>query len=160
MALAPWDAYTPEAKAEWENQFGTEVEIEAKKANIDREGLTAMVHLEMGPWRRGRRLWILELNPIPDKWTDMRKPDKMQAYLNYEHYPISIPFNDDIITVWQQRMLDELWNEYREPFEYKFYVENWGGGVTANIKHDQVWGAVHDLHRTGSYKTGQIHISM
>ena len=43
MALAPWEAYTPEALAEWEKQFGTANEEEANKTRIGQAGLTAMV---------------------------------------------------------------------------------------------------------------------
>jgi hypothetical protein len=47
--------WEPEALAEWEQQFGTEAENDAKKAIIAQEGLTAMVHLELGPWYNGDR---------------------------------------------------------------------------------------------------------
>jgi len=153
--------YTPEEIAEWRDKFGTDEEIAQKKAIIAREGLTARVHLDLGPWYNGRRLWMLILEPVEGRWTHMRRtPEKVAELLNEGPYHISILFQHDITTVWQQRLLNTMWNEYREPFEYTFYVQSWGGGMTANIRHDRLWADVFDLHKGGSYKTGQIHISM
>ena len=153
-------SWGPEADAEWEKQFGTEAEVEAKKAIIEQEGLTAMVHLELGPWRHGDRLWMLELQPVEGRWTHMRKPELIEALLEEGPYHISIAFKSDITSQAQNDTLNGLWDDYREPFEYTFYVKNWGSGMTADIIHDKVWTDLHELHRTGSYKLGQIHISM
>ncbi len=152
--------WEPEALAEWEKQFGTEAENDAKKATIEQEGLTAMVHLELGPWYNGDRLWMLELQPVEGRWTHMRKPEALKALLDEGPYHISIAFKNDITTQAQNDTLNGLWDDYREPFEYTFYVKHWGSGMSADINHDKVWNDLHELHRTGSYKHKQLHISM
>ena len=152
--------WEPEALAEWEKQFGTEAENDAKKATIEQEGLTAMVHLELGPWYNGDRLWMLELQPVEGRWTHMRKPEALKALLDEGPYHISIAFKNDITTHAQNDTLNALWDDYREPFEYTFYVKNWGSGMSADINHDKVWNDLHELHRTGSYYHKQLHISM
>jgi hypothetical protein len=118
--------WEPEALAEWEKQFGTEAEIEANKAKIEQEGLTAMVHLELGPWHNGDRLWMLELGPVEGLWTHMRKPEALQALLDEGPYHISIAFKSDIESEAQNNTLNGLWDDYREPFEYTFYVKKLG----------------------------------
>ena len=142
--------------ANWVATFGTEAEIEAKKNIIENEGLTAMVHLS----DEGGDLWQLVLEPVEGRWTHMRKPAALAAHLADGPYHISIAFKKDLTQNWQQTRLNNLKQNYEEPFEYTFYVKNWGSGMTADIIHDKVWTDLHELHRTGSYKTGQIHISM
>ena len=141
--------------AKWEETFGTEAEIEAKKAKIEEEGLTAMVHLELSG-----ELWMLVLEPVEGKWTHMRKPEALAEHLADGPYHISILFKTDVETTAQQTMLNTLKNDYEEPFEYTFYVKAWGSGMSADIMHDRVWEDLHELHRTGYYKFKQLHISM
>ena len=44
----PWKRWTPEELAQWEEQFGSDEEIEKKKKKIADEGLTANVRLVLG----------------------------------------------------------------------------------------------------------------
>ena len=161
MALAPWEAYTPEALAEWEKQLGTADEEEANKARIEQEGLTAMVNLKEGEEWYGRSLWMLVLEPVNGRWTHMRKPDSLEEKLREAPYHISIRSNTDITTTAQQQGLQHMKDNYSEPFKYTFWIAGWGNGMTAIIKRDRIWEDVNALHRTGSYANrGPIHISM
>ena len=161
MALAPWEAYTPEALAEWETQFGTANEEEANKARIGQAGLTAMVTLQEGEEWNGRSLWMLVLEPVNGRWTHMRKPESLEEKLREAPYHISIIFNNEIQTTIQQQALQYLKDNYTEPFEYTFWISGWGNGQTAVMRQDRIWEDVNALHRTGSYANrGPIHISM
>ncbi len=91
-----WD---PELQTEWERQFGTEEDIEQHQATIERETLTAMVHLDLGPWRRGKRLWMLVSDPAEDRWTDMQEPDGLAEKLRKYPYRISMFLRDDVTRV-------------------------------------------------------------
>ena len=147
--------WEPEAMAKWEETFGTEAEIEAKKAKIEEEGLTATVHLELSG-----ELWMLVLEPVEGKWTHMRKPEALEEHLADGPYHISILFNTDVTQNWQQTRLNNLKENYEEPFEYTFYVSAWGSGMSADITHDQVWEDLNELHQSGSYYYKQLHVSM
>jgi hypothetical protein len=103
---------------------------------------------------------MLELEPVEGRWTHMRTPEALEAHLADGPYHISIAPESDITTEAQNDTLNGLWDNYREPFEYTFYVKHWGSGMSADINHDKVWNDLHGLHRTGRYKLAQLHISM
>ena len=90
----------------------------------------------------------------------MRKPAALAAHLTQGPYHISLLFKNNITQNWQQQRLNDLKHKYEEPFEYTFYVINWGSGMSADIMHDQVWEDLTELHRSGSYYWKPLHVSM
>ena len=115
-----------------------------------------MVHLSDD----GGDLWQLVLEPIEGGWTHMRKPAALAAHLAEGPYHISILFKYDITQNRQQARLNDLKENYEEPFEYTFYIQNWGSGMAADITHDMVWEDLNELHQSGSYWFKQLHVSM
>jgi hypothetical protein len=142
---------------EWNRTRYDDDEIDKRQNIIYENGLPSLIHLDL----LHDKLWAIVVEPV-DGFTHLSNEQGLrEAVMRGDVYHVSICFDDDIKTPWQQKALVHLHRLYDWQTKHTFKIARFGGGLSAILdSSDSVYKEIVDLHRYGKYHYKDIHISL
>jgi hypothetical protein len=122
-----------------------------------RYGLPSRIHLEL----LHDNLWSIVVEPLEGFTHLSNEKGLREAAARGDVYHVSICFDNDIKTEWQQKALAHLHKLYDKPVEHTFQIDRVANGLSVELdKNDSVFKECYWLHKAGKYHYKDLHISM